>query len=116
MNIKPYDNRPLLKPCTLEGRNYLVDPYIGCEHYCYYCYALNQAQTDWSKEILIHKELISQLESELAEIAASVALMEPLNALGAAANFIDFPLGLFSCDSVAWLGIRNCILITHSRI
>lgn len=32
INFKPYADRPLLNPCTQEGRNYRVDPYIGCEH------------------------------------------------------------------------------------
>jgi DNA repair photolyase len=52
-----------------------VDPYIGCEHYCYYCYALNQAETDWSKEVLIHKDITSQLESELAGIPLQTIYM-----------------------------------------
>ncbi|MCP4577402.1 MAG: radical SAM protein, partial [Deltaproteobacteria bacterium] len=75
MNIKPCDNRPALNPCTLKDRNYQVDPYIGCEHYCYYCYALNQAETDWSKEVLIHKDITSQLESELAGIPPQLIYM-----------------------------------------
>ncbi len=66
MIMKPCDNGPVLKPCTLEGRNFQVDPYIGCGHYCYYCYALNQAETNWKKEIIFHKDIISQLEFELA--------------------------------------------------
>ena len=75
MKIKPCINRPLLNPCTLEGRNYQVDPYIGCEHYCYYCYALNQAETDWSKEVLIHEGIASRLESELAGILPQTIYM-----------------------------------------
>ncbi|MCP3950676.1 MAG: radical SAM protein [Desulfobacterales bacterium] len=75
MNIKPHDNRPVLTPCTLEGRNYQIDPYIGCEHYCYYCYALNQAKTDWRKEIRMHKDITSQLESELEGIEPQTIYM-----------------------------------------
>ncbi len=75
MQIKPCANRPILNPCTLEGRNYQVDPYIGCEHYCYYCYALNQAETDWRKEVLIHKDITSHLESELAGITPQTIYM-----------------------------------------
>ncbi|MBT8371042.1 MAG: hypothetical protein KJO34_08780 [Deltaproteobacteria bacterium] len=75
MNIKPCDNRPVLNPCTLKGRNFQIDPYIGCEHYCYYCYALNQAETDWSKEVLIHKDITSRLESELAGIPPQTIYM-----------------------------------------
>jgi len=75
MIIKPCTNRPVLNPCTLEGRNYQVDPYIGCEHYCYYCYALDQAETDWSKEVLIHKDITNQLESELSGIEPQIIYM-----------------------------------------
>ena len=75
MQIKPCANRPILNPCTLEGRNYQVDPYIGCEHYCYYCYALNQAETDWRKEVLIHKDITGQLETELAGIPPQTIYM-----------------------------------------
>ncbi len=75
MNIKPCDNRPVLNPCTLKDLNYQVDPYIGCEHYCYYCYALNQAETDWSKEVILHKDITSQLESELAGIPPQAIYM-----------------------------------------
>jgi DNA repair photolyase len=75
INIKPYDNRPVLNPCTLKDRNYQVDPYIGCEHYCYYCYALNQAETDWSKEVLIHKDITGRLESELTGILPQAIYM-----------------------------------------
>jgi len=75
MKIKPCANRTILNQCTLENHNYQVDPYIGCEHYCYYCYALNQAETDWRKEVLIHKDITSQLESELAGITPQTIYM-----------------------------------------
>ena len=68
MDIKPCDNRPILNPCTLPDRNYQIDPYIGCQHYCYYCYVLNQAETDWTKEILIHRDITARLKSELSKI------------------------------------------------
>jgi len=75
MNIKPCDNRPVLNPCTLKDRNYQVDPYIGCEHYCYYCYALNQSETDWTKEILIYKDITDQLNNELSKIPPQTIYM-----------------------------------------
>ena len=75
MKIEPCVKRPVLNPCTLEGRNFQVDPYIGCEHYCYYCYALNQAETDWRQNILIHRDLSSRLESELAGIPPQIVYM-----------------------------------------
>ncbi len=56
---------PIITPCSLKDLNYQIDPYIGCEHYCYYCYVLPQAQTDWSQEIQVHRDLIDRLEKEL---------------------------------------------------
>lgn len=57
--------RKILNPCSLEALNYQVDPYIGCEHFCSYCYALNKSETDWEKEILIHEDIIGQLTQEI---------------------------------------------------
>ncbi|MCP4612449.1 MAG: radical SAM protein [Planctomycetes bacterium] len=68
MNIRPCESRPVLSPCTLKDIDYQVDPYIGCEHYCYYCYVLPQAETDWTKEILIHENIVGQLDRELDNI------------------------------------------------
>lgn len=63
MIMKPYNNGTVLKPCTLKGLNYQVDPYIGCEHYCYYCYALNQAETNWRNEIFFRKDIKYEVQS-----------------------------------------------------
>jgi len=68
MNATTCSYRPVLNQCTLENFDYQVDPYIGCGHYCYYCYALNEAKTDWTKEILTHKDITSQLNKELSAI------------------------------------------------
>ena len=61
-------HRPVLQPCALEGFSFQLDPYIGCEHHCYYCYALNKAETDWTREIQIHKDIRTQLSDEIASI------------------------------------------------
>jgi DNA repair photolyase len=68
MKVTECTKRPILSPCGLEDFNYQIDTYIGCEHYCYYCYVLPQAETDWSKEIYIHKDLINQLSREIDKI------------------------------------------------
>ncbi len=65
MKVSKCSPRKILNPCILEAHNYQVDPYIGCEHYCSYCYALNKAETDWEKEILIHEDIIGQLYQEM---------------------------------------------------
>ena len=68
MKVSTCSFRPILQPCSLEGLNYQIDTYVGCEHYCYYCYALNSAETDWSEEILTHRDIIGQLSQELENI------------------------------------------------
>ena len=68
MKVSICKKSPILSPCELKNFEYQVDPYIGCEHYCYYCYALLQAETDWSKEIIMHKDIVGQLSQELDRI------------------------------------------------
>jgi len=68
MKVTTCSSRPVLEKCTLENHDYQADAYIGCEHYCYYCYALNQAETDWTKEILIHQDITRQLNNDLSRI------------------------------------------------
>lgn len=75
MKIKACDNRPILTPCSLETINYQVDPYIGCGHYCYYCYVLAQAETDWRKEILTHADIVERLAARLSEIVPQTIYM-----------------------------------------
>ena len=67
MKVRTCRRRPILQPCSLEGFSYQIDPYIGCEHDCGYCYALNHAETDWSTEILIHPDLVGRLRQELPQ-------------------------------------------------
>ena len=46
-----------------------VDSIVECEHYCCYCYALARAETDWSKESLIHKDIVKQLSGEIDKVS-----------------------------------------------
>lgn len=75
MKISVTPDRPILSPCSLNTFEYQMDPYVGCEHYCYYCYALNQAKTDWSSEVLIHKDLTARLNEELSRIRPQTIYM-----------------------------------------
>lgn len=58
-----------MAPCGLKNFEFQVDPYIGCEHYCYYCYVLPKAETDWTKEVMIHDDIAGQLSGELEKIS-----------------------------------------------
>lgn len=68
MKISTYFQSNILRKCNLDMFNYQLDPYIGCEHHCHYCYALNKAETDWEKEIMIHEELIERLSQVLSKL------------------------------------------------
>ena len=75
MSVSECSDRPILAPCGLEGINYQVDPYVGCEHCCYYCYVLDRAETDWTQEIRIHRRITERLREELVGIAAQTIYM-----------------------------------------
>ena len=69
MKISTCSYRPILVPCSLKNFDYQVDPYVGCEHCCYYCYVLNKAETDWTKEIGIYTDITGQLSGEFDKIS-----------------------------------------------
>ncbi len=66
--ISVASERPLLVFCSLPGFEYQLDPYVGCGHRCHYCYVLNQAETDWSEEILVHPDFEKRLREELQDV------------------------------------------------
>ncbi|MCG8638906.1 MAG: hypothetical protein MI862_04185 [Desulfobacterales bacterium] len=68
MKIRICTDRSVLNPCPLEKFNFQVDPYVGCSHYCSYCYGLSRAETDWSAEIQYHKDLPERLKGHLSTI------------------------------------------------
>jgi len=65
LEIKKIANRGVLRKCNLEGFNFQVDPYFGCEHLCAYCYGLNRARFDWEKQLIIYDNLVGELSGEL---------------------------------------------------
>ncbi len=75
MKVSVCTNRPILSPCGLKDIEYQVDTYVGCEHYCCYCYALAQAETDWSNEIRIHNDIVEHLSEEIEKIPSQTIYM-----------------------------------------
>jgi DNA repair photolyase len=68
MKISICTDRPILEPCSLQDLDYQVDPYVGCGHQCHYCYVLNRAEADWSREIRIHRDITGRLTDELEAV------------------------------------------------
>lgn len=74
MKVGFCSGRKILQHCSLELFSYQIDPYIGCEHNCHYCYTLNQPETE-TEEILLHRDLTDQLEKKLPEIEPQTIYM-----------------------------------------
>ncbi|MBI5872192.1 DUF5131 family protein [archaeon] len=53
MQVKEIQCKSALVPCGIEGIDYAINPFIGCQHACKYCYAdfmkrfSNHAGQDW---------------------------------------------------------------------
>jgi DNA repair photolyase len=60
------DERPILEPCSVPGLAYQLDPYVGCEHGCCYCYAQNDPGV--TDEVAVRPGLPGRLEAELARL------------------------------------------------
>jgi len=75
VNVNKCSNKKILQPCSLKNYEYQIDPYIGCEHLCYYCYVLNQTETDWTKEIRIYENIELSLKKELENIPSQKIYM-----------------------------------------
>lgn len=75
MNVSECTNRAILSPCGLKNFDYQVDTYVGCGHLCYYCYVLENAETDWSKEIQIHQNIVDRLGEEIDRISPQTIYM-----------------------------------------
>ena len=75
MKVSVCSNRSILTSCELENFNYQVDTYVGCEHFCYYCYVLAQAESDWSKEIFKHNDIVARLSKEIENIPSQTIYM-----------------------------------------
>jgi DNA repair photolyase len=68
MKVATCSQRPVVVSCNLNHFDFQIDPYIGCEHSCRYCYVLNQAETDWTQEIQIYGNIREQLGRELERL------------------------------------------------
>ncbi len=70
IRIKEVLCKRALTPSGISGMDYSLNPYIGCEHSCIYCYATfirkwREHQEEWGKIIEVKINLIERLIKEL---------------------------------------------------
>ena len=79
IRIKEVLCKNALTPSGITGMDYSLNPYIGCEHSCIYCYATfirrwHKHQEEWGKIIEIKINLIERLIKELKKKKGTVCI------------------------------------------
>lgn len=64
----------------IYGIDYSINPYIGCEHNCSYCFArymkrLSYSKNEWGKFVIIKKNIPDILKKELKKVRAGSILI-----------------------------------------
>lgn len=72
MKVVYSTRQQIIESCTLKDFNYQIDPYIGCEHKCHYCYTQNQSEFDWESEIGIYPNINEKLAEELSSLKPQI--------------------------------------------
>ena len=70
MNITEISCKTALTPSKLPGLDYTLNPYIGCQHQCLYCYApeiLHMRRNDWETTIKVKRNIPLILSKELKQ-------------------------------------------------
>lgn len=68
MNYIEIESKTALSASNLEGTDYSLNPYIGCQHACTYCYApyvLHKDPESWNNTIYVKKNLPKLLQKEI---------------------------------------------------
>ncbi|MDO8647484.1 MAG: radical SAM protein [Candidatus Diapherotrites archaeon] len=71
MEVKEIECKSCLTPCGIEGIDYAINPYIGCQHSCNYCYAdfmkrfTGHSGEDWGQFVDVRTNIAEVLAKEL---------------------------------------------------
>jgi len=75
LKIIDSSRKKIIEPCSLDFCEYQIDPYVGCEHKCYYCYTQNEIELDWDNEVGIIPDLEKRLKEELSSLSPQLIYM-----------------------------------------
>ena len=70
MKIKEITCKTALSPSKLPGLDYALNPYLGCDHQCAYCYVptvLHMNQDQWKECISVKRNIPLKLAKELSK-------------------------------------------------
>ncbi len=67
LTIREVECRTALSPCGLEGFDYSLNPYRGCQHGCVYCYSpcVIREKRDWGTFVDVRRNMPTVLAKEL---------------------------------------------------
>ena len=70
MRVSEISCKTALSPSRLPGLDYTLNPYIGCQHQCIYCYApsiLHMPRNEWETSIKVKRNIPLILSKELKQ-------------------------------------------------
>jgi DNA repair photolyase len=70
MKVKETKCRTALCPSKIPGMDYCLNPYVGCEHSCIYCYAVfmrryTEHREEWGNFVDVKANFVEKLASQL---------------------------------------------------
>jgi len=112
-----YHTRPVLEPCSLEGHQYQLDPYMGCGHQCCYCYALVHNGNGWFKGIEWYDNMAQRLSLELCNMKPQIIYMgwnsDPYQSVEAETRLTRDALSLFARNRFSVTILTKSALVTR---
>jgi len=80
IKIRQTKCRTALSPSKIEGVDYALNPYVGCEHGCVYCYAVfmkrfSDHREEWGEFVDIKANFVEKLANQLKRAKPGVIML-----------------------------------------
>lgn len=72
MEVVETSRERIIQPCSLAYFDHELDPYVGCEHRCVYCYTQNEPEVDWGQQVGLFPDFRERIGTELDELRPEV--------------------------------------------